>query len=157
MLNEKPTISSKQLGRLINWVMVEHEKLIQVQKEHLPPKAQRVSQPHIMWIKTPFHNCFSEANNDARSRFNTCLCHTCKYNDNVSVLQLKQVWQPTDSSLYVKHAERFTNEGIRTYWDAMDRTVKFCDTTIMKRIFKTEYKPSHTHIKCHNIYQWRKN
>ena len=64
-----------------------------------------------------------------------------KMHDNTSVLELKKVWNSKDEALYSKEQQRFSVEGMCTYWLAMDRTLKFCDSTIMRRVAKFELKP----------------
>ena len=59
---------------------------------------------------------------------------------NVLVLALKKVWDSRDSNLFIKDAYRFTAEGMKTYWKAVDRTLQFCDSTIMKRVEKVAFK-----------------
>ena len=58
----------------------------------------------------------------------------------VSVLHLKKIWNPEDSKLFIEESNRFTALGFQTYWEAIDCTVKFCDTTILRRVAKLEFK-----------------
>ena len=152
------------MGRVINWIMREHNKIIEIYKEFLPKKAKRTHLPHIVWIQLPLHNSFH--NNDMHEKFNTSLITVAKMHDNVSVLVLKKVWDPQDTKLYVKEADRFTNKGLKTYWEAIDRMLKFCDTTILKRIAKLEIKESPFNVDKHqgrnriakvNPFKWRRS
>ena len=60
-----------------------------------------------------------------------------KYHENITVLKLKKGWNPDDSTLYVREARCYTYEGLSTYWQAVDKTVKFCDTILLKKFEKS--------------------
>ena len=47
---------SKSLGRAIDWIMSEYDKLVSSQKDYLPPKAKRSRYPQFIWIEAPEHN-----------------------------------------------------------------------------------------------------
>ena len=51
----------------------------------------------------------------------------------MSALKLVQVWDIYDKSLYLKAQNRITHEGKSTFWRAVDKTVRFCDTNILKK------------------------
>ena len=101
---------------------------------------KRIGQPQVVWIELPYHDNFN--NNCLRECFNKALNDTAKLHEGVAVFQLKKVWDPVDTNLYLRDADRFTALGLRSYWEAVDKTVRFCDTTIMRRIAKTEFKNS---------------
>ena len=60
----------------------------------------------------------------------------------MSVLKLKKIWSQKDPNFYAEDEiqPRFTAEGLKNYWLVVDRTVRFCDSTIMKHITKYEIK-----------------
>ena len=45
----------------------------------------------------------------------------------VTVLKLKKIWCSKDGSLYARDRKRFTANGYITYWETIDRTVKYAD------------------------------
>ena len=53
--------------------------------------------------------------------------------DNMSTLKLVQMWDPYNKSLYLGPQRRFTSEGKSLYWRALDKTIRFCDTNILKK------------------------
>ena len=122
---------TKGLGRLVNFIMTEHERGISSFKENIPSKSRREGYPHILWIIPPFHDSFSD--NQERHKFSKCIEDAAKVHSNVSALELKKVWDPKDDALYVRDQRRFTTEGLKKYWEAVDRTVRYCDSVILKK------------------------
>ena len=116
------------IKRLLNFVMTEYSRAVSTFKENLPAKCNRDGYPFFLWIQLPMHENFS--NNSARFRFNKCLEECAKMHSNVYTLQLQKVWDPRDAGLF---ANRFTNEGYRSYWEAIDKTVRFFDSVILKK------------------------
>ena len=123
---------SRCLGRLIDNVMTSFDRSIESIKEHLESKCMREDYPYFMWIQAPLHDGF--ANNDERVKFNKQMERMAKFHHNTVALQLKKVWKRNDSTLYVSEARRFTTCGYAVYWEAIDKTVKFCDTILIKKI-----------------------
>ena len=120
---------TKALGMLVNFVMTEHERGISSFKESLTAKSRREEYPHIMWVLPPSHDKFK--NNSERYKFGKAVEDACKFHTNISALELKKVWEPKDPSLIEK--ERFTSIGYKKYWEAVDRTVRYCDAVVLKK------------------------
>ena len=125
-------------GRMTDWLMTQIDRAIESKKEFLQAKSKRNNFPHIIWIEAPNHIHFP--NNELRDIFNNNLRLVGKTHPNVSVLQLKKIWETENTNLYLKEADRYTSKGLNKYWEAVDRLVKFADTTIIKRITKAEFK-----------------
>ena len=138
---------TKEYEKAINWIMSEHSKIITAHKEKLPAKAKKEHLPHIIWIEAPRHVNFS--NNFLRDKFNLALQVAAKLNQDVSVMQLKKVWDKRNMSLFIKESNRFTAEGLQTYWEVVDHMVKFADSTILKRIANMEIKKPFNNDKYH--------
>ena len=132
----------KPLTKVLEWIMKEHNRIIAAMKDILPKKAKQDTYPHIIWIEPPMHKDMSVKMVKLHEKFGSVLQEVAKYKDGVSVLALKKLWDPEDTNLFVKHSQRFTASGYKKYWDAVDRTVRFCDTTILRRLAKTEFNNS---------------
>ena len=130
-LNHKGAGSSKALGRIIEKIMNEREKIISSHKDYIPDKSKREGYPLFVWIEAPLHNNFW--NNADRIKFNKCVERQTSFHDSTIALQLKKAWDPSDNNLYVAESRRFSNEGYARYWEAIDKTVKFCDTILLKK------------------------
>ena len=57
---------SNILGRLIHWLAMEFNKLVETQKDKLPPKAIRKGYPTFIWMAPPENINFN--NNDMRHK-----------------------------------------------------------------------------------------
>ena len=122
LLSEKDCFSSlsKPFSRILNYIMTEHERAIASYKDYLPAKCIQ-DYPYILWIQAPFHDNFTD--NSLRYKFNKCLTEAVNFHLNMSTLELKKVWDSKDSNLFIKENQRFTCDGYRSYWEAVDRTV----------------------------------
>ena len=86
------------LEKVINWLMREQYKIIETYKTYLPDKVKQPNFPQLIWIEAPYHRHF--INNERRMDFNKCLRSLAKLHINVSVLQLKKVWDPEDKIIH---------------------------------------------------------
>ena len=132
---------SQGIAAVLNWLMKEHTKILDIHKDRLPDKCKRAHYQQLVWIELPPHCNFSEGIQEARSSFNLALREIGKLHDNVSILELKKVWNPRDEDLFSKENNRFSAEGLKTFWLAVDRILQFCNTTIMKMVAKYKLKP----------------
>ena len=110
--------------------MSEFTKLIAAQKEYLPAKAKRDMLPQIIWILAPAHQGFR--NNELREKFNLCLLNMLKLVPDTNVLSLKKIWNPQDGGNVMKFGH-FTVSGYQQYWEAVDHTIRYADTTFMPK------------------------
>ena len=128
------------MGRLLYWLMSEFQKIISGYNDQMPSKAKKANYPHMIWIKAPLHNCFRPQTNNLRGKFNACLDKMGKLQLNTSVLELKKIWNPEDSALVLPGTDILTAKGCTTYWEAVDRTIKYCDTTTLRKEAAKEFK-----------------
>ena len=122
---------TKPMSRVLNHIMTDHERTISAYKEYLPTKSVKQGFPHILWIQAPLHQNFR--NNNLHVKFNKCLSELIPLHSNISTLELKKVWDPNDGNLFLAESQRFTSEGLRAYWEAVDRTVRYCDSVLLKK------------------------
>ena len=127
---------SKPIARVLNYIMTEHERMITAFKEYLPSKSIRNDHPQILWIQSPLHDNFT--NNGDRYKFNKCLEESVKFHSNVHTLMLKKVWDSKNSELF--QLNRYTSFDLQSYWEAIDRTVRYFDSILLKKLLKTDVK-----------------
>ena len=129
---------SKAYSRIVNFIMTEYERGVATFKENLPAKCFRnVGYPYFLWIELPYHKNFKA--NDKRFKFNRSIEEIAHLHSNVFTLELKKVRNPDDENLY---SERFTNEGYLAYWEAVDKTIRYFDSVILKKNEKKIAKSS---------------
>ena len=117
--------------RIIEWVMREHHRCVQTIKERLPMKCDHPNWPYFLWISPSLHKNYY--NYGRRLKFAKALDEIGtkhKKDYNVSVLKLRQVWDPEDGNLFLDAQKRFTSTGMSTYWAAADKTLKYFATKI---------------------------
>ena len=132
--------NSYVMGKILYWLMNEFRKIISGYKDQLLPKAKKVNYPHLIWIQAPCHDSFPKDYNELIQKFNLCLSKMGKLHLNTSVLELKKIWDPEDSTLVLPGTITLTAKGKVTYWEAVDRTVKYCNTTTLRKEAAREFK-----------------
>ena len=157
---------SKNLGRALNWVAVEFDRVIAAHKEKLPAKVLKEKYPTIIGIEAPLHDNF--VNNVIRMKFNKALEMVCQFHNDVYPLRLKKIWDGQDNSLFSHDEVRYTFNGLRAYWEAVDKTVKFADTILLQKSARTTKKfgcqqhpqnqlPGQLQRKPDDRFHWKKN
>ena len=124
---------SKPLSRIINQIMTNHDRMVSSYRDSLPARCVKSDFPHFLWIQAPTHTNFTDENNALRIKFNRCLEEAVNFHPNTSSLQLKKVWCYDDRNLFLADAQRYTTEGLKSYWEAVDKTVRYCDTVLLKK------------------------
>ena len=137
-LIQKNAMTSFTLEKVVHWLMKQFSRVVASYKELIPKKSVGEKYPQFVWIQCPYN--INYVNNSDREKFNQVIEDTAKFFDNTGVFQLKKIWEESDTTLFLKEANRYTSDGLRTYWEAVDRTIRFCDTTMLRRIAKQELK-----------------
>ena len=127
-------------NRLFNWLMNESRKCIMTHNENLPMRARR--NPHCLWILPTNNVNFDD--NERRLICAKSLLNISKLHTNNRALELKQLWDENDVSLFDRDLQKYTANGLLTYWKAVDRTIKFYDFIITK----ADERKSHSSCKC---------
>ena len=113
--------------------MTEFDRNIATFKENLPAKCIKGSYPQILWVQAPLHDSFLD--NSLRFKFNKCLEELSRLHSNCHTLFLKRVWDPQNLNLVQLQGGtiRYTAEGYSTYWEAVDCTVHYFDSVLLKK------------------------
>ena len=126
--------------------MTEFDHMMKSFKEKLPNKAKKACFPHWLWVEPPMHRYFND--NDLRKKFSQCLQNMGKLHADTSVLAMKKIWDPDDSSLFLHSEQRFTVQGYQRYWEAVDHTIRYLDTTTLVKILNKQRSNSFNPHPC---------
>ena len=143
---------STQFSRILNYIMSSFERCIAAFKEHLPAKSLKASYPKFLWIQAPLHDNFK--NNSLRFKLNRCLEEVTKLHSNCHTLHLKRVWDPKNLNLFLLDSQRYTAEGLSVYWEAVDRTVQYFDSVMLKKL-TTVPKRKHSFQDQKDRFKWQ--
>ena len=141
----------KAFSRLVKFVMNGYERNLASFKEKLQNKNKKEGYPQFLWILAPLHEKFDY--NSEREKFNRCVEDMSKFRANVISLELKKVWDAKDGSLVERN--KLTTDGMRSYWEAVDKTVCYCDSATLKKKYQkktTKQLPNHDQ-NDHNKYR----
>ena len=131
-LNHDGEGQSKALRRILNELMTDFRKIVSKQKEFLEKKSKKPYYPQFVWLEAPMNVNFG--NNPGRKTFNDALHVASKFHENVTVLDMRKIWDADNTRLFVAESLRYTCEGYSTFWAAVDCTMKFMDTLLFKKI-----------------------
>ena len=149
-INEEGKNLTESMEKLINYIMIEHNKYVAAQKDYLLKKSKRPGIPGIIWIEAPNHMSFP--NNEERDQFNKALATIAPLHKNVHALQLKKIWEETNTNLYLEEQRRFTAQGWRRYWSAVDKMVRYADTIFIKKLQRKEKEQHNYSSSKHHDY-----
>ena len=112
--------------------MNQYDRLVLTQKDHLPKKAKKaIDHPVFVWIQPLTHQDFT--NNGLRRVFSDSLASCVTDHKNTFAVPLKKIWDHEDPSLYNKIDNKLTVQGYLSYWNAVNKTVKYVDTLLLKK------------------------
>ena len=137
---KKINITTDSVGDTVNKLMKQLERLVKSQKEFLQKRSKKINYPQIVWIQAPTHTNFR--NNSEREILNESMIHMAKLQEFTTILELKKIWDPEDSNLFLYESERFTAVGYSTYWKAIDCTIRYADTILFKKLDSKKKKHS---------------
>ena len=101
----------------------------------LPGKAIRPKWPHVLWILPSTNSEY--LNNGQRSKFTDALMSVTALHANMTALSFGQAWNYNDRNIYLKSHRRFTAVGLSTFWEAFDKTVRYCHAKVFNNPDKT--------------------
>ena len=134
----------------VNWLLNEVRKIMGAHVDYLPLKSRR--RTHIVWI-LPSKHC-NYQNSRQRKLMGDCLLKISKLHEDNMALELKQIWDPDDFSLFYAEQNRFTNDRLNIFWRAVDRTIRFADAVITKKLHKSDITMANLEL---NIQQPQQN
>ena len=127
-----PSTSIKTYQKALKWLMNEFYRVIAAFKDILPLRAKCGKWPHTLWM-VPSTNVNYHCNN-IRLEFAEAMKTAVKLYPDMSTGGFEQIWSYNDGNLALYEQRRLTNQGIVQLWRAIDRTVRYCDTTKFKTI-----------------------
>ena len=118
--------SSEHYIAYIENIIKDFKRVIEQFREILPISGQRNTWPKLLFLPATLHRNYSFNKYRERKVFNEVLSTISDHHkDTVWALKLMQVWNENDLSLYSKTEQRYTKEGLDTFWRAVDRTIAF--------------------------------
>ena len=138
--------------KIIRWLMTEYDRMEAAYKEYLPIKAKKHDEPYFLWIQPPPHNYFKSREISLRSHFSIVLVNIASLHENTYALPLKKGWDPTDKHLYNRDEKCLTANGYIQYWQAVDKTVCYFNTLVLKKKKQQELK--HSQKQQHGFHQY---
>ena len=114
------------LGKILDYLVEEMNRLISARREQLLKKCKKYGQPHIIWIQPPKH--VNMRDNENRHKFNECIESLLPHYKDVSYLKLKDRWDYKREQLYMNG--KFTAEGLSSYWESIDSAIKYWETKV---------------------------
>ena len=122
---------SAAYGRITQYIMNRFDDILRQFLDHsgnLAAKINKFDWPFILWVEPTLHQGYS--NNNLRIKYIRSLHNVAQFHERVVVLPLKQSWNEDIYDFTVNH--RISPRGCEALWSAVDNTIKFADTKLMR-------------------------
>ena len=116
-------------GMLIDHIIKEIDSTIKYFTANLPYKANKYGRPYVLWLEPTLH--INYVDNELRVKFTRSLHAAIQNNTRHVALPLRQFWNENDLNV-VFSAGSVTRQGMALFTKAMDATVRFADTKLMR-------------------------
>ena len=117
----------------VEQMMKDINKILNEFKEMLPDFSQRENWPTIIWIIPTLHRNYKSTERYHRRVLADIIEKETKKHKNCLALRLKQVWDEDNTQFFDKYTDKFTADGLTAIWQAVDRTIKYCDVIMNKK------------------------
>ena len=111
---------------MMSWLVV-HRSVLTI-KEKLPSRSLKEGWPHVLFVAPSVHRLYR--NDNKRRKFTAAMEKAFKRSPanshNMSILRLKHIWDPEDSSYFIPHRNILSVKGIETYWSSVERVICYC-------------------------------
>ena len=121
---------SEIYGQIIEYMMSKFTSTVATIQRNYPPKAMKFTWPHFLWIEPSINT--NHQDTTLRMKFIRSLHAVSMSHNNMLVLPLKQGWDTNNPEYFLWHQQRITPKGLRALWSAIDNTIRFADTKLMR-------------------------
>ena len=111
------------LGPWIEYLAEFISESLEDRHQKLSLKARLAEKTQVYWVESVNHDNFDYINQQVRETFSQCLEATSKSHETMRVLKMQEFWNKKDDNLVLNN--RFTKQGLVTYWKAMDASIQF--------------------------------
>ena len=116
--------------RMAKWLINEVRKLFMTKNDYLPKRGKRETK--LVWIIPTRHDNYND--DFDRKVFGKYIQEFARFYENNIALELKQLWDCHENNIFDNRVKRFTNDGLYTFYRALDRTIWYADTIINKSV-----------------------
>ena len=111
------------LGPWLEYLMEFVGDVLQSRRQLLNLKSQLKEPTQVYFVESVSHTNFDYCDQQVREIFTKCMEASCKDNEPMHVLKLREYWEKNDDALVVNN--RFTKQGLLHYWKSMDASFQF--------------------------------
>ena len=115
----------------IEFIMREFNAAISHFSELLPSNAKRQGWPKKVILLPSMHRNYTQTSLQLRRALGEVMENKAKENEFMS-LKLVQVWDQHHQNYVKSDNNQITNEGLLSFWEAVDRTIRFCDKKMIR-------------------------
>ena len=121
---------SEIYGHLLDYLMTNFKSMVTDIQRNYPLKAVKFSYPHFLWVEPTLH--VNHQNDGLRAKFIKSLHIVSKMHDNTVAIPVQLPWNNTDQEMFKWNTQKLTAKGRGALWSALDHTVRFADTKLMR-------------------------
>ena len=107
----------------LKWLLNQLRRAIESFLDYLQQKCKREGGwPKLLFICPSLHRNYR--NNSLRKKFIRVLEDQCSITYRCTAMRLRTGWDYDDSSIFLEPQQRFSTEGIATFWHAADKIIE---------------------------------
>ena len=114
------------------WLISQYRKIIDAFIDYLPHKSKRDNWPKLLFISPSLHCNYR--NNNLRKKFTRILEDTCAYTEKSTSMRLRTGWDYDDTNIFLEPQQRFTTEGLASFWHATDKVIEEYDQSVFQTV-----------------------
>ena len=116
----------------INYIMDSIDQIISHFEDILPDNAKRIGWPKRIFISPSMHRNYTQQDLKLRRTLADVMETAAETRRNYWFLKLVQVWEEHNINNVRSDTNQITNDGLATFWKAVDCTIRFCDKKLIR-------------------------
>ena len=114
------------------WLVNQYRKIIDAFLDYLPYKNKKEGWPKFLYICPSMHKNYK--NNALRKKYTRVLEDTCSITERMTAMRIRSGWDFDDTNIFLDNQQRYTTEGLASFWNAVDKLIEEFDQFVFKTV-----------------------
>ena len=137
----------------IKWLVSQLRKITDAFIDYLPLKMKRDNWPKFLFVCPSLHVNYE--NKPLRKKFTRVLEDIAAYSERTAALRLRNGWDFDNHNIFLKEQQRFTMEGLATFWVAIDKIIEEFDQSIFDSVDAAIVPGRNRDFNRNNDFSWQ--
>ena len=114
------------------WLINQYRKIVDAFLDYLPYKSKKDGWPKFLYISPSMHRNYR--NNALRKKFTRVLEDICSITERMALIRIRAGWDFDDNNIFLDQQQRYTTEGLASFWNAVDKVIEEFDQFIFSTV-----------------------